>query len=246
MGCPKRTAEEGVPMIRQVKSILVAGLLVWGTASCSDSTAELRPCPPKGIGVEDYGGYTVSEQITEYQQYDCQQPHICPDDVIALYQPEYLIDVDGVPAQSTIGLTNCSTGNQKLVIDRAILVGDSRCSFTCQCRRDKQEPCDRCQVSIQKSEVDPGETISVMIEYQPTSPGADHAAFHIYSNAQNFAPSVTPMCAWAVTSLSSSGTDDAGVDDAGAADAAASADSGSNSRPQCELVTEVNTTCHQD
>lgn len=218
------------------RTVWTISVFVLLTTACSDDGGDLRPCPSKGIGVEDFGGFTANEQILEYQQFDCKEPQICPDDRIALYDPEYLIDENTPPAQSTIGLTNCSTGNQKLVIERVVLVGDSRCSFTCQCRLDRQEPCERCQVEIENSTVNPGETVSVAILYDPTSPGADHAAFHVFSNAQNFNPSVTPMCARAVTSLSNETADDGGV----------TQDGGSDSTFECEFVSEVNSACHED
>lgn len=204
--------------------------------ACSDEDSK-KPCPPKGIGVEEFEGVSAGDQLLNYQNYACSEPQICPDLVTAAIAPYYVIDESAAPAQASVGLTNCSTGNKKLVIEQVVLVGDKECAFTCPCRRDKSAPCARCQVSIEKSEIEPGETISISIEYKPTKARLDGAAFHVYSNAQNFSRSVTPICVRALDDPPG-GSSDAGAGDGGGGNAPAP--------PRCDFIDpEVNTTCHE-
>ena len=216
---------------KRIVLCLVCSMLLFG--ACSDNTAEEKlPCPPDGIGRAEFQGISPAEQFLDSQKFACTEPQLCPDVDAAL-------PGGPLPAQVSVGLTNCSTGNKKLVIEKVQFLGDARCSYTCAARQ--ADPAAKCQVAVEKSEVDPGETISIMMIYDPTSDGEDHAQFRIFSNAQNFPaddPLRIPTCGFY-----SSSSPDAGVDDGGTGTADAGTGSG---ELRCKEVSEVNTNCHKD
>jgi hypothetical protein len=212
--------------------LIVLSLLMLGACSDDGDTSKL-PCPPKGIGIEEFQGISPSEQFLKPQQFACAEPQICPD-------LDSAFPSGPLPAQVSVGIKNCSTGNKKLAIEKVAFLGDDRCSYTCAARQ--EDPSKKCQVAVEKSEVDPGETISIMMIYNPQSDGEDHAQFRIFSNAQNFpseSPLKIPTCAFY-----SSTADDAGVADSGAGVTDAGVDSSGEYR--CKEPTEVNTQCHKD
>ena len=216
--------------MRNLTGLFALALLIVG--ACSDNGGDTKlPCPPKGIGIEEFQGISIAEQFRDSQQFACSEPQLCPD-------LDAAFPGGPLPAQVSVGLKNCSTGNNKLVIEKVSFLGDERCSYTCAARQ--ADPKAKCQVAVEKSEVDPGETISIMMIYDPQSDGEDHAQFRVFSNAQNF-PSESPLKIPTCASYSSS--DDAGVDDGGTGAADAGVDSGEY---RCKAPTEVNTQCHKD
>ena len=117
----------------------VALSLLTALGGCPDEDDRL-PCPPKGIGVmplqtdvgtgpgECTGGMCGAPG---YALYACNAPQICPDVGPGAEAQSFRYDLaSGSTARLvSVLLTNCSTGNQDLVIDRVEVFGDPRCSF---------------------------------------------------------------------------------------------------------------------
>ena len=219
-----------MPTLRHITGLFALTLLVVSACSDDDGGDKL-PCPPNGIGIAEFQGISIAEQFRNSQQFACTEPQLCPD-------LDAAFPGGPLPAQVSVGLKNCSTGNKKLVIEKVSFLGDERCSYTCAARQ--ADPNAKCQVAVEKSEVDPGETVSIMMIYDPQSDGEDHAQFRVFSNAQNF-PSDNPLKIPTCANYSSSA--DAGVDDGGSGGADAGVDSGEY---RCKEPTEVNTQCHKD
>jgi hypothetical protein len=202
---------------------------------CPDEDG-LLPCPPKGIGVEPLqtdvgigpgecaGGlcYTGREscgnhpdlcrQIREYARYACSTPQVCPDVGPGAEAQSFLYDLTSESAARVVSvlLTNCSTGNQDLVIDRVEIFGDARCSFT-----------EVSDADIGKKVVAPGETTAIRTSYRPLTVGEDHAELRVYSNADNFPELRLLICGIAVDGASAApdaGSLDAALGDAACAD----------------------------
>ena len=151
--------------------IAVSTLLLCG--ACSSTDKDLKPCPPKGIGVEDYNGVSAADQLAKALEYNCSEPQICPD--LRGQAVGFGIDPNAAPGQIAFILTNCSN-NAKLEITKVEVWGDSRCFFT----------------NVTDADIQPGrsanprETIGVKTDYFPTAVGEDHGQLRVYSNAQNF------------------------------------------------------------
>jgi len=169
--------------------------LALTTAACDGEETDMKPCPTSGIGVTasngnscaspeagEFGSLTgkdCRDQIANYHEYDCSAAQICSD------QPGEVYDQTPVSAGTAARgvnflITNCSTGNEKLVISKVVITGDDRCSFT--------EP------EIEAKEVAPGSSIAVRSTYKPASVGEDHAALVIYTNASNYPQFILPIC----------------------------------------------------
>ncbi len=195
-----------------MKISILAFSLVFTMFACDGEEAEKKPCPIKGIGVESASGTSCAseeaaefgslagtdcrDQVALFNEYGCSEPQICAD------QPGGIYDQTSISvAQAARGvnflITNCSTGNEKLVISKVIITGDDRCSFT--------EP------EIEAKEIDPGGSIAIRSTYKPTSVGEDHAAFVITTNAGNFPEFILPICGRGVEPQTSPAPD-GGVD----------------------------------
>jgi len=171
-------------------ALIVAGLFIAAFAGCSDdntsgtacdpNSKEKCPppgtaCPPKGIGVAEHDGYTVQAQIAYWKNFKCETPQICPD--IGGRAGHFFIGQGSAPGELTFNITNCSTGNKKLVISGVTLLGDSRCYFTKVTDSDIQPT----------KEVAPGESTIIRTTYDPKKAGEDHAGLRVASNAENYA-----------------------------------------------------------
>ncbi|MFH1131385.1 MAG: hypothetical protein V1754_08625 [Pseudomonadota bacterium] len=202
-------------------SLLFTFVVFFATACSKD----LLPCPPKGIGVEDHAATTPEDQVLGYATYNCAEPQICPDQG-SPFVPYYVVDENAPPAPVNLSLTNCSTGNATLEIDKIVVYGDKNCSFS--------------EATIEKKTVAPGETVFVKTDYKPKKPGPDHAAFRIFSNAQNFETLITPFCSLALEKKLDAGVPpEAGVGDGGP-------EANLPPKPDCEEQTTVNTECHKE
>jgi len=206
-------------MARAIVSLVVVGLLVGcnGSSSGGDGapgrdgpvgieglTPGDKPCPPKGLGVETAGGRPCSSitdvndpdlddclgQMSNYRDYDCSEPQICPDTgYVAI--PEQVIGAAG--REVTITLTNCSTGGKTLTIARTEMEGDPRCSFAYDPQKD-----------LSVTAVGPGQSATLRAVYAPLAEGEDHAGLGIYSNAQNFPGLLVYVCGRAVKAATGS------------------------------------------
>lgn len=214
--------------VRALAGITVALAL---TAGCSDGGGgggeATKPCPPKGIGVAAFQGATKAQQVTNWKDYKCSQPQICPD-VGAADVPLYIIDPKAAAHATSLVLTNCSTGNAKLTVSKVVMYGDAKCAFG--------EP------QIDQKVVDPNGTAVIQATWKPKKAGEHHAAFWVYSNAQNFPVLKIPACGIARPKPADAGTasGDGGVPDSkpAAADAAGTL--------KCKAVTTINGSCHKD
>lgn len=211
----------------------VAVIAVVSTASCTAGETRL-PCPPKGIGVEHVGmpaggggepcqgslcmwtggRYGCSEQsdvclqIAEHKRFACNRPQICPD--VGGKDAQFVRRVLGSSSKVqtvTFLVSNCSTGDEDLIISRVKVYGDERCSFT-----------DVTDNDIGAKTVRPGETTAIRTSYDPASVGEDHAELRVYSNAQNFPELRLPLCGAAVAAAPDGGAPD-GSSDGGTRDA---------------------------
>jgi hypothetical protein len=174
-----------------------------GAVAGDSSKGKGNPCPEEGLGVKSSSGTSCSSvvdpndpdvidcanQMTNYKDYACSEPQICPDQGVVSI-PGFVL---GSSAQSvTFTITNCSTGTRKLRVARVDLEGDPRCSF----QLDPNTP----------AEIAPGESATVKADYAPQVEGEDHAAIVVYSDAQNFPGLMLPLCGRAVTSGGSPGS----------------------------------------
>ena len=165
--------------------LLSVGLFVVG--GCSDD--EKKACPAGGLGVtsaatgkpcagildpNDTDLLDCQEQIQNYKDYGCSKPQVCFDQnfqqgfgfTVAPSAPAYRL---------SFVITNCSTGNEKLVIQSVEVLGDEKCSFTFDT-----------SVDVEKLEIPPGEFGLVSARYLPTKLGEDHAVLVLHTNAENF------------------------------------------------------------
>lgn len=195
--------------------LLTCTVLIW---SACEEEKKLLPCPAQGLGVVSTSGKTCSEikdpldedlgdcqdQMENFLEYDCAEPQLCPDHG-AHQMPYYVLDPNGPGETLSFALTNCTTGNDKLIINTVELTGDERCSFIFNKSTD-----------VEALEIPAGETRSIQAVYKPKALGEDHVHLRITTNAQNFPDLVLPICGRA--NPESSGTD-AGVssDDGGPA-----------------------------
>jgi len=166
------------------------------------SEVEKLICPAKGLGVETPGGRSCStikdssdpdlkicqDQLKEYKKYGCDQPQICPD-VGSRRITDFEVGKTSAGETISFVLTNCSTGNQSLIINKVVITGDDRCFFQ------KFNKSTDIQPSL---EILPGENSTIITVYKPTVKGEDHAHIRVFSNAQNFNPLVLPVCGLAV------------------------------------------------
>jgi hypothetical protein len=234
----------------------IATIIVF-IAACSSEDQNRKPCPTKGIGVEASDGTSCSkaaadpaseagkicrEQVEKYKEYDCTEPQLCVDQGKRKI-PDYVLNDPGKEASFT--LTNCSTKNSKLIINKIIIAGDSRCSFS--------EP----EIEqTEAKEIDPGKSISIRTVYKAKAVGEDHAAIHIYSNAQNWNPLIISLCGKtsltvplnpdAGKSAADGGSKDGGSKDAGKKiDGTSKKEAGTETKIfDCEDVgSKVNTSC---
>jgi hypothetical protein len=138
--------------------------------SCTSSTCKYR---------------TYTDQVANFERYACARPQICPDmDVQTIRH-----DISTGARVMHVLLTNCSTGNQDLRIDKVEVYGDDRCSFSNVTASD-----------ISPKLVAPGEAAAVRITYDPGATGEDHAVLTVHSNAQNSARLPLRLCALAIGS----------------------------------------------
>jgi hypothetical protein len=187
--------------------LLMSTALFW---SACEEEKKLQPCPAQGLGVVSASGKTCSEikdpldedlsdcqdQMENFMDYDCAEPQICPDHG-AHQMPYHVLKPSGPGETLSFALTNCTTGNDKLILDKVELTGDERCSFVFNKTTD-----------VQDYEIPAGETRAIQLVYKPKSLGEDHVHLRITANAQNFPDLVLPICGRA--NPDTSGTD-AGV-----------------------------------
>jgi hypothetical protein len=163
-------------------------VLVSLLGACSDDS-DKKACPSSGLGaVSEVSGKSCKglqdptdpdlqdcqQQMENAKQYDCKEPQICFDRtveralnfIIAKEAPEYSL---------SFILSNCSTGNQKLVISSVEVLGNQSCHFSFDITKD-----------LQKQEVSPGDQTLIQVRYLPTKPSQDHLVLKVTSNAQNF------------------------------------------------------------
>lgn len=214
-------------LAKSLRSIVVLSVALCG---CNDSNEQKdfrsKPCPTGGLAAPGTTQQEQQEQIENYQKYACDQPQICPDEG-SPFAPFYVIDPKAAPATVNLGLTNCSTGQKKLLIDKIVIAGDQRCFFT--------------EAIVEKQTIDPGETVIVKVDYKPTALGEDHGQFQIHSNAENHAVLKVPFCSRALDKAPVS--PDAGVADGGPSDGGTAADAAV--RMRCQEVTSVTSQCHK-
>lgn len=169
---------------------LALSLLLFGACS-DDKGGGMRACPTDaagkvvGLGVIAFDGVEPGKQIEEAFLYNCSEPQICPDQG-SPYVPSFVVDPSKAAYGISLGLTNCSTGNNKLVIEKVVIAGDPRCSFT--------------DASIEGKDIAPGKgnTTFVKVDWFPKTVGQDYGAMWVYSNAQNFNPLKVPFCGNAI------------------------------------------------
>ena len=156
---------------------------------CGSSDAGCKKaCPAGGLGVTSTAGkkcevildhkdpdlLDCQEQIQNYKDYGCSRPQVCFDQnfqqgfgfTVAPSAPAYRL---------SFVITNCSTGNEKLVIQSVKVLGDEKCSFAFDTG-----------VDVEKLEIPPGEFGLVSARYLPTKLGEDHAVLVLHTNAENF------------------------------------------------------------
>lgn len=181
-------------------AILILCALVLGSG-CGDDNDNLKPCPPKGLGVESASGTSCGsfspnikpgdkgyaayedcqDQITHWDEYACRQPQIATDQT-GWWMPRWLIDDIGT--NLSFPIFNYSTGRQDLVVSKVEFTGDKRCSFTYDHKN-----------GMDKTVIEPGKDGAFLLAlYKPTKPGEDHGHIRIHSNAQNFPVFVIPVC----------------------------------------------------
>ena len=113
-------------------------------------------------------------------------------------------------------LTNCSTGGEKLVIEKIGVYGDNRCYFADVTSSDIRSQSQRDTASA--TEILPGETSVVRTTYNPKQPGEDFAEIRVTSNAENFPTLRLRVCGRAEAPAPDAGPPpavDAGVADGG-------------------------------
>jgi hypothetical protein len=92
--------------------------------------------------------------------------------------------VPGSTTRQSFILINCSTGEQRLVIDSVQITGDSRCYYHFDPDQD-----------LERRVLEPGGSTFLTVRYEPEALGEDHAQIRIHSNAQNFPTLIIPICA---------------------------------------------------
>jgi hypothetical protein len=162
--------------------------LALALGACSDDI-DKKACPAAGLGAAselsgksckglqdptDSDLQDCQQQMENYKQYDCKEPQICFDRTVdrAL---NFVIAKEAPESSLSFILTNCSTGNQKLVISSVEVLGNQSCHFKFDITTD-----------VQKQEVSPGDQTLIQVRYLPTKPSEDHVVLKVSSNAQNF------------------------------------------------------------
>ena len=166
---------------------VLLGVLVLIGACTGESS--LKPCPPKGLGVESSDGVPCgtgstyadcSDQLHNHEDYDCRAAQIVPNR--GWLRLDDYIPAPNVPADLAVALTNgASVGD--LVITRVTIHGDARCSFSYEEERD-----------LERKAIPPGESAALRVRYRPETPGEDYAKIRIISNAQNYPSLDLPIC----------------------------------------------------
>ena len=225
-------------------TVLASIAMVALIAGCSDETTkEMKPCPPKGIGVEAADGTacttaTINQtdpkykaayddcvnQVTKYEEYSCIDPEICVDMGVYIAQG---VEVGPMTAPFPVNfvLTNCTTSNKKLNITKVVVMGDKRCSFS--------EP------NLETKEIAPGKSVLLQATYKPLAPGVDYATIQVTSDAQNFKPLKLASCGRAMARFKP------GLD---SGPTGAGADAATNKPLRCDDVSSqgVTATCHKE
>ena len=142
------------------RGLMFAALMGLGLGACSGDDNDGKPCPENGIG---------ADEIENWEQYNCTQPQICPD-IGWVAVIGYPVSPDSPKRQMAVQLTNCSKGNTKLIIEKVVLKGNSRCYMS--------EP------QIEDREIDPGDGNgkTIAVTWKPEKVGRDDAALFIHSN----------------------------------------------------------------
>lgn len=167
-----------------ITTISVACLL-WG--ACSDEDSK-NACPEGGLGVTSSTGtkcntlldpkdpelLNCQEQMESYKDYDCKEPQICFDTNVRQARG-FVVSVSATAYGMSFILTNCSTSNQKLMIEKVEVLGNDRCYFAFDMGMD-----------VQKLELAPGEDGLIQARYHPKQLGEDHAILRVHTNAQNY------------------------------------------------------------
>jgi len=168
-------------------SSIVSLSLVLLLGACSDNT-EKKACPAGGIGVTSSNGVKCEgildpnnadlldcqQQIETYKEYGCSKPQVCFDNGSLLSYGK-LVSKEQPALPLSFILTNCSTGNQKLVIQKVEVMGDERCYLNFDASQD-----------IEKMEIPSGEGGLIQVRYDPKKTGEDHAVVVVHTNAENF------------------------------------------------------------
>lgn len=167
-------------------SITCFALAALLLAGCSDD--QKKACPTGGLGVTAPSGKKCNElldptdpdlldcqsQIENYSDYDCKTPQVCFD---TNFQPGwgFIISQSAAAYRMAFILTNCSTGGDKLVIQKVEVLGNSRCYFDFDMDLD-----------VEKLELGPGESGLIAARYFPKQAGEDDAILRVHTNAENF------------------------------------------------------------
>lgn len=173
-------------------ALLLGLLAALGTGACDDASAEsLKPCPPKGLGVETASGTSCKnylpsadwkeceDQLLNSQTYDCSAAQICPSASMRV-APAATAGGAGVPLSFL--LVNGSR-SATLTISKIEITGDTRCSFEFDKQRD-----------LERETLEPGKSAALRVIYKPTYTGQDHAHLRVHSNAENFPTLILPVC----------------------------------------------------
>jgi hypothetical protein len=205
--------------MRRSLGVLTLGICLALVAGCSGDDGDggpSKPCPAKGIGVGEIG---------DWENYNCSEPQICPDKGwVAVF--DYPVDPANPKRALSVILTNCSKGQQKLVIEKVVVKGDDRCYMS--------------EAEVEDKEILPGSLNArfVRVTWKPEAAGRDDAALEIHSNAKNFPVLEIPLCG---TAIAPSGDAGVVIPDKGAwtQDAAPP-------WARCNPVTKLNSKCHTD
>ena len=204
---------------------LALSLCIGATTGCSDDTSgPSLPCPA--------GGLKTAEQIADAAKYKCDKPQICPDiSFLTFPAGGYIISQSAAPYSLGVGLTNCSTGNQKLEIQQILVYGDKNCHFS------------KPEMEADGWTIDPGpnNTKQMQMTWKPTTAGQDNIEVAIITNAENFPTLIVPGCAIACeASLDQGVAPDAGWGDSGST----SAGCGTSPATCPDVEDKVNAACN--
>ena len=212
------------------KLVVCLWIAILGSESrCSNSNDgdnEKKQCPASGIGVKSTSGVSCREageditsaawkdcqnQWENYKNYDCAKPQICSDLThVVLYHP---IDEKAPRENVPFIITNCSAGQEKLIIQKIELFGNSRCSFS-------EPELGEAESGQLANEIMPGKYVALRTTYNPKTPGEDHIMIRITSNAANYNPFSISICGQAKTKAEvDAANPGAAAEDGGSADA---------------------------